>query len=145
MINLQQHTSCFVRFSKHWACFYCLDSGLLPAAANLLPAVYLLDEIAGLAGSGGEVAQGMADATIRRLGHRSPVVKLKVGPPRTSCTLLLSMGRMSWLVSLLRLYSAGIYQHAVLGALLCFKFFVETAVLLCFHYQHALVGAAHLG
>ena len=73
------HDLCFVRFSKHWACSFCLDSGLLPAAANLLPAVYLLDEVAGLAGSGGEVAQGMADATIRRLGHKSPVVKLKVG------------------------------------------------------------------
>ena len=79
MVHLQWHTSCFVHISKHCTCFYCLDSGLVPAAADLLPAVYLLDEIAGLAGSGGEVAQGMADATIRRLGHRSPVVKLKVG------------------------------------------------------------------
>lgn len=49
------------------------------SSSGLFLAVYLLDEIAGLASSGGEVAQGMADATIRRLGHRSPVVKLKVG------------------------------------------------------------------
>ena len=79
MLFTSRHELCVVRISKHWACSYCLDSSLLSAAADLLPAVYLLDEIAGLAGSGGEVAQGMADTTIRRLGHRSPVVKLKVG------------------------------------------------------------------
>ncbi|KAA6426541.1 MAG: VHS domain-containing protein [Trebouxia sp. A1-2] len=35
--------------------------------------MYLLDEIAQLANGGGETAQGLADATIKRLGNRSPV------------------------------------------------------------------------
>jgi len=39
--------------------------------------VYLLDEITQLANGGGEIAQGLADATIKRLGNRSPVVKQK--------------------------------------------------------------------
>lgn len=39
--------------------------------------MYLLDEIAQLAVGGGETAQGLADATIKRLGNRSPVVKQK--------------------------------------------------------------------
>lgn len=39
--------------------------------------MYLLDEIAQLASGGGETAQGLADATIKRLGNRSPVVKQK--------------------------------------------------------------------
>ncbi|DBA99312.1 hypothetical protein WJX82_003226 [Trebouxia sp. C0006] len=39
--------------------------------------MYLLDEIAQLANGGGEIAQGLADATIKRLGNRSPVVKQK--------------------------------------------------------------------
>ncbi|KAL0023681.1 hypothetical protein WJX79_000942 [Trebouxia sp. C0005] len=39
--------------------------------------MYLLDEIAQLANGGGETAQGLADATIKRLGNRSPVVKQK--------------------------------------------------------------------
>ena len=40
--------------------------------------VYVLDEIAELANGGGEVAQGLADATVKRLGNKSPVVKQKV-------------------------------------------------------------------
>lgn len=39
--------------------------------------MYLLDEIAQLASGGGEVAQNLADATIKRLSNRSPVVKQK--------------------------------------------------------------------
>ncbi|DBA95962.1 TPA: hypothetical protein ACH3X1_001480 [Trebouxia sp. C0004] len=39
--------------------------------------MYLLDEIAQLANGGGETAQGLADATIKRLGNRSPIVKQK--------------------------------------------------------------------
>lgn len=42
------------------------------------PAVYVLDEIAELASGGGENAQGLADATIKRLGNKSPIVKQKV-------------------------------------------------------------------
>ena len=38
----------------------------------------MLDEIAELASGGGENAQGLADATIRRLGNKSPIVKQKV-------------------------------------------------------------------
>lgn len=41
-------------------------------------AVYVLDEIAELASGGGELAQGLADATIKRLGNKSPIVKQKV-------------------------------------------------------------------
>lgn len=48
-------------------------------------AVYVLDEIAQLASGGGEVAQGLADATIKRLGNRSPIVKQKV---HTACAQL---------------------------------------------------------
>lgn len=38
----------------------------------------MLDEIAELASGGGETAQGLADATIKRLGNKSPIVKQKV-------------------------------------------------------------------
>lgn len=38
----------------------------------------MLDEIAELASGGGENAQGLADATIKRLGNKSPIVKQKV-------------------------------------------------------------------
>ena len=45
---------------------------------KVLLVVYVLDEIAELANGGGEVAQGLADSTIRRLGNKSPIVKQKV-------------------------------------------------------------------
>jgi hypothetical protein len=41
--------------------------------------VYLLDEILELARSSPEQAQGVADALEKKLAHRSPVVKFKVG------------------------------------------------------------------
>ena len=44
----------------------------------LFCAVYLLDELAQIAKGGGEEAQGLADATVKRLGNRSPIVKQKV-------------------------------------------------------------------
>lgn len=53
----------------YW-CFVCLT--------ELLVVVYVLDEIAELANGGGELAQGLADATVKRLGNKSPVVKQKV-------------------------------------------------------------------
>ena len=41
-------------------------------------AVYVLDEIAEIANGGGDTAQGLADATVKRLGNKSPIVKHKV-------------------------------------------------------------------
>lgn len=43
-----------------------------------LCAVYVLDEIAEMANGGGDTAQGLADATVKRLGNKSPIVKHKV-------------------------------------------------------------------
>lgn len=50
----------------------------LSLSQSFTATVYLLDEITELASVGGETAQGMADATIKRLGNRSPIVKQKV-------------------------------------------------------------------
>lgn len=51
-------------------------------------AVYVLDEIAQLATGGGETAQGLADATIKRLGNRSPIVKQKVCMSKTMSAII---------------------------------------------------------
>ncbi|KAL3140272.1 hypothetical protein ABBQ38_004540 [Trebouxia sp. C0009 RCD-2024] len=39
--------------------------------------IYVLDEIAEMANGGGDTAQGLADATVKRLGNKSPIVKHK--------------------------------------------------------------------
>lgn len=47
----------------------------------------MLDEIAELASGGGETAQALADATIKRLGNKSPIVKQKVKVAKTKANV----------------------------------------------------------
>lgn len=79
---------------------YQLTDGCLVVAA-----VYLLDEITELVSAGGDTAQGLADATIRRLNNKSPIVKQKV-----ACWALVTMliyschcQASSWNMQVLRL------------------------------------------
>ena len=64
--------------SKIWQ--RCRLSQSSKASDPRLVAVYVLDEIAQLASGGGEVAQSLAEASIKRLSNRSPIVKQKVSP-----------------------------------------------------------------
>lgn len=51
---------------------------LLTGAHAAHVAVYLLDEVADIARQSPEAAQALADAVIKKLGAKNPVVKFKV-------------------------------------------------------------------